>query len=281
MSARAHDILMITCRRPAYTKMALERLLATCDDTMRVWIWQNGDHPDTLEVIRAFSNHPSFYRLEISSENKQLREPTNWFWSHSDGEYLSKVDDDCLLDDGWARRLVAAHEANPRLGIVAAWRFYDDDFDEPAASRKIRVFNGHRLMLNCWVQGSGYVMKRAVYDDLGPIGPRETFSDYGLRAALRGWVNGWYYPFIHEEHMDDARSPYYPFRTDEEFRANLPLTAVNQGITSLEQWREISRRLARSLQRASPDPRSHVGWRRLRSRIARRIRRLAGNHNFE
>ncbi len=80
------------------------------------------------------SAHPNFYRLEISPENKRLREPTNWFWEHSDGEFVSKVDDDCLLSDGWAQKLIAAHRDARELGIVGSWRFYDEDFDEPLAA---------------------------------------------------------------------------------------------------------------------------------------------------
>ncbi|MCE5229781.1 glycosyltransferase family 2 protein [bacterium] len=275
-----HDILMITHQRPQYTRMALERLLETCADGMRVWIWQNGEHAETLDVIRGFSNHPNFHRLEISAENKRLREPTNWFWSASDAEFVSKVDDDCLLDDGWSQKLVAAHRAAPELGIIAAWRFYEGDFDERVARRKIRDFpGGHRLMLNCWVQGSGYVAKRELINRLGPLRPGETFSDYGIRAALGGWVNGWYFPFIHEEHMDDARSPYF-LMSDEEFRRNPPLTAITHGIRTIEEWRETSRRLAHSLQAASPDPRQYVGWRRRARNAARRVQNLFRSRGF-
>lgn len=279
--APIHDILMITHQRPHYTRLSLDRLLQTCGDNMRVWVWHNGVDRETLEVVRGFESHPSFHRLVVSPENKCLREPTNWFWSESDGEYLTKIDDDCLISDGWAETLIAAHRAARQLGIIGCWRFYDQDFDEALARRKIREFEGHRLMLNCWVQGSGYVMKRALVEDLGPIQPDETFTDYGLRAALRGWINGWYYPFIHEEHMDDARSPFYLHKTEEEFLENLPLTARNQGIRSIEEWRDVSRRLARSLQKASPDPRNYIGWRRLVSAVRRRLYRAAGIHAFE
>lgn len=275
-----HDILMITYQRPQYTRLALERLLETCDGGTRVWVWHNGRDEETLDVVRGMSAHPNFYRLEISPENKRLREPTNWFWEHSDGEFVSKVDDDCLLSDGWAQKLIAAHRDARELGIVGSWRFYDEDFDEPLARRKIRTFaGGHRLMLNCWVQGSGYVMKRELIRRVGPIRPGETFTDYGVRAALGGWVNGWYFPFIHEEHMDDARSPYFN-TTAEDFDRNRPLTALSHGIRTIEEWRAASRDLARSLQKASPDPRAYVGWRRKCRNALRRIAKLVQGKKF-
>lgn len=275
-----HDILMITYQRPEYTRLALERLLDTCNNGMRVWVWQNGHHEETIEVVRLLSNHRNFHRLEICPENKRLREPTNWFWQHSDAEFLSKVDDDCLLSDGWAQKLIAAHRDAKELGIIGSWRFYEDDFDETIAGRKIRTFaGGHRLMLNCWVQGSGYVVKRELIRQVGPILPEETFTDYGIRAALGGWVNGWYFPFIHEEHMDDARSPYFN-KTDEDFDRNRPLTAISHGIRTVEEWRAASRELARALQKASPDPRDYVGWRKKMRGAMRRVARLVKGKKF-
>ena len=147
------------------------------------------------------------HTVQISPENQRLREPTNWFWQHSDAPFVSKVDDDCLLPKGWAPTLIDAHHSAAKAGILGCWRFYEDDFVPSFAERKIRELpGGHRLMRNCWVQGSGYVMKREVVAQLGPLRKTEKFTDYCVRAELAGWCNGWYYPFIHEEHMDDPRS---------------------------------------------------------------------------
>lgn len=277
MPKTEHDILMITHRRPSFTRMALERLLETCDDNMRVWVWHNGDHEETLDVVRSLSGHRRFHQLHISEENRKLREPTNWFWETSDGAFLSKVDDDCLLPDGWAQTLTAAHRANADLGAIGCWRFYDEDYMPEAAQRKMRSFEGgHRVMVNPWVQGSGYVMKREVFEQLGPLGDEESFSDYGIRSALAGWINGWYFPFIHEEHMDDPRSPHSAFTSQEAFERDRPLSAVNDRVTSLEEWKNRVRFMARSVQMANADPRYHVGWRKALRRVWRRLTRYAG-----
>lgn len=131
-------------------------------------------------------------------------------------------------------------------------------------------------MLNCWVQGSGYVMKRACIERLGMLGPQEAFTDYCIRVALAGWRNGWYFPFIHEEHMDDPRSPYCLIKTDEAFMAQRPLSAVRDDVTSLKQWAARVRCMAANVQRASPDPRCYVGWRRLLQRLKAHCARMAG-----
>lgn len=273
-----HEILMITYKRAAFTRMALARLLESCDPEMRVWVWHNGDHAETLEVVRSFQGHPRFHKLHISPENVKLRAPTNWFWANAEGEYLSKVDDDCLLPDGWGATLRSAHAAEPKLGVIGCWRFYDEDFMPEVAAKKIRALaGGHRIMTHGFVQGSGHVLKREVYRQLGPIREGESFTGYCIRAAFHGWINGWYFPFIHEDHMDDARSPHYPIKTEEEFQRNLSLSQINFGVKSLADWQRFGRVLARHLQHDIIDPRDHFGW---RGWLKRATGRFTGNRSF-
>ena len=257
------DILMITYNRPGYTKIALSRLLDTCDETMRVWVWHNGNHEETLDIVRSLSTHPRFYRLEHSPENKCLREPTNWFWENSDAPFVSKVDDDCSLPNGWAQTLLQCHKINPILGAIGCWRFYDEDFVPELANKKICNLNGgHELMKNSWVQGSGYVLRRECIDNFGPIAEGESYTSFCIRTALGGWQNGWYFPFIHEEHMDDPRSQFCEIKTDEKFMENRPLSAINDNVTTLAQWAERVKYMAFLVQEANPDPRYHSGWRK-------------------
>jgi hypothetical protein len=274
-----HDILMITYNRAEYTRLALTRLLETCDASMRVWVWHNGAHRETLDVVREMTGHPQFHHLEVSRENKRLREPTNWFWANSTGEFISKVDDDCLEPDGWGATLRAAHAASPRLGVIGTWRFYDEDFVPELANRKIRPLgDAHQLMANCWVQGSGYVMKRGCLDELGLLGDSESFPGYCIRAALRGWQVGWAFPLLHEEHMDDPRSPFCAITTDAEFMRQRPLSAIHDNVTSLAEWGARIKHMARVVQAADPDPRRHVGWRKRLEHLTRRASKLVGRH---
>jgi len=101
-----HDISMVTYNRLAFTHLALERLLKTCDEHMRVWPWHNGTGQETLDVARSLAAHPSVHSFQVCEENKKLRKPTNWFWSKSDGPYLSKVHDNRLVPKRWARTLI-------------------------------------------------------------------------------------------------------------------------------------------------------------------------------
>lgn len=280
-SAPVLDILMITYNRPEYTRLALPRLLDSCSPGMRVWVWHNGKDQATLDVVKSFSTHPRFHRLEISAENQGLRVPTNWLWAQSTAPFLSKVDDDCLLPDGWGDTLMQAHHDNPELGIIGAWRFYDEDFVPELARRKtVTLKNGHQLMRNCWVQGSGYVMKRACRDRGGLLAPNESFPNYCIRTALSGWQHGWYFPFIHEEHMDDPRSPYCRIKTDEELTSKFSVTAKKNHVATIAEWVESERGIARRALAASPNPRHHAGWHRRFANLRRRLSRLTGAKGF-
>mgnify|MGYP001439800013 CR=1 FL=1 len=271
------DILMITYNRAGYTKRALGALLDSCDGNMRVWVWHNGTHEPTLEIVRSYQNHPHFHHLELCPENKKLREPTNWFWKKSDGAYVSKVDDDCILPKGWSQTLRRAHQDNPNFGAIGTWRFLEEDFVPNLAGKKTETFNGgHQLMKNPWVQGSGYLLRRECQQQVGYIKESESFPGYLIRAGCAGWQNGWYFPFIREEHMDDPRSKHCEIKTDEKFMENRPLSAINDNVTTLAQWAERVKYMAFLVQEANPDPKYHSGWRKKIKGVKSRTQRALG-----
>lgn len=275
MENAAIDILIITYNRPEYTRLSLPRLLETCDERMRVWIWHNGDDEATLEVVRQYADHPRVAHFHHSRENVRLREPTHWLWHHATGEFFTKVDDDCLMPDGWADTLRRAHHDNPRFGAIGCWRFPPDDFVPELAQEKIKTFSGdHQLLLNCWVEGSGYLMKRECFEQQGDIQANESFNRYCIRLARRGWINGWYYPFLYQEHMDDPRSPNTLLKSDADIQRHLPLSAHKRGFTTVAQWEDWIRQDAHFIQQAPLDPRYYIGLRPKLRRVGRLVQRV-------
>jgi len=268
---------MITHNRPEYTKLSLARLLDTCDKQMRVWVWHNGSDEETLRIVQSNSQHPRMHRFTHSAENMKLRAPTNWFWDNAEGSFLSKVDDDCLMPYGWADTLRAAHYDNPDFGVLGCWRFPEEDFVGELAQKKIHKFNGgHRLMRNCWIEGSGYLMKRECLDSAGLLRPSEGFTTYCIRLARQGWIHGWYYPFLYQEHFDDPRSKHSLLRHDGDIRKWAPLSAVNNSVQTVDEWLAQLRRSARLLQQVPYDPKFYSGWRRQLKRVQGLIKRLFG-----
>lgn len=268
------DVLMVTYNRAAYARLALDRLLACADEQTRVWLWHNGDDAETLAAVQERLDHPAVHRFHHSAENVGLRAPTNWVWQEGSGELVGKVDDDCLVEPGWTDRIAAAHRDFEGFGVLGSWRYPDEDFQPDLAAPKIAAFpGGHQVLQNLWVQGSGFLVPRAHIERHGLLGPGQTFTQFCKRLAVGGLVNGWCYPFVREEHMDDPRSPHTCLRTEADLERWLPLSARRNGITTIAAWEAQLRRSALLAQSAPIDPARYRGARRRLRNARRRILR--------
>lgn len=262
---------MITYNRPAYVRLSLPRLLETCRDEDRVWIWHNGTHEETIQVVREFANHPNIAQVHYSDENLKLREPTNWFWSNATAPYVGKVDDDCLVPHGWIERLTTIHRDAPKAGVLSCWPFLEEDLDQSLIARKTIQLDGHDIFANPWVGGAGYIMKRQCLERCGLLKPDEGFTTYCLRVCRAGWIVGWPMPALLMDHMDDPRSQHTVFKTDEDVLAHRGLTATWRGIDSVARMTERVKEAALELQTGSSDWRDYVGW---RAKVRRAMRKL-------
>lgn len=61
------------------------------------------------------------------------------------------------------------------------------------------------------------MMKRSTFQRHGPwkLGRDAGTTNYFLRMALSGMINGWHYPFVVQEHMDDPKSAHSMVTNDE------------------------------------------------------------------
>jgi GT2 family glycosyltransferase len=266
------DILMISHERPEYYMRSLTTLLdqASRVNGVRVWLWMNGDQLETKRVFDQYRDHPVVARAHHSSKNAGLRTPTNWLWLESDATFVSKVDDDCVIDDGWIERLMVSHAVIPNSGVLGSWRFYEEDSQLDLIVDKIQRFDVNRVFRNNWVQGSGYLARRSLVAEIGALRDGESFPDWCLRVAKAGYVNGWPYPFLHEEHFDDPRSAETMFTTDEIFMANRPLHAKMNNVKTLADWANEQQLSALGVQR------SELSWMHyfsFRERVSRRVKR--------
>lgn len=276
MTAHRADIVMITYRSAGYVELSLRRLLDTLGERDRVWLWHNGDDDATIEAVRPFRDDPRVHRYHHSRENVRLRPPTNWLWTESRASFVSKVDDDCLVSPGWIDTFAAAHEHYDGFGVIGSWRHPDEDFRPELAMRKVVRYGEHRLMRNNWVQGSGFLLRRDLVDRHGALGEAETFTRYCVRLASAGAVNGFYFPFVREEHMDDPRSPHTLIKSDADLLQRMPLSAEANGVRTVDDWVAQLRRSAVVLQSAPLDIGAYTGWRRRLVNVGRRVLRAAG-----
>jgi len=271
-------VLVITYNRPGYTEQSLEQLCRTAPPNLKLTIWDNASDQETRDVVAKFENRPCVERMVFNAQNDKLRKPTNWFWENSrDADLIGKVDDDCLVPSNWCSVLEQAHRDIPRAGVLGCWRFLPEDYRHEKAVKKIEAYGHHQVMRNCWVEGSGYLMKREIVDALGVLQEEDTFTDYCIKAAAKGYINGWYYPFLYQEHMDDPRAPHSGIRTEEDFHRLIPLSARNFKIKTREDWIQRLMRSAQRLQEYSFDPYDFIG---VKAKIKRKVSEMVTGDYF-
>jgi len=253
---------MVTYKRVAYTRLSLTRLCETVPESARITVWDNHSGPEMAALLKTFEDHPRIERIVYNQTNDKLRGPTNWFWQNAgDADLLGKVDDDCLMPEGWCEKLGEAHRDIPEAGALACWHFPESDLVPEVAERKVETIGSHRIMRNCWVQGSGYLIKRDLVTSMGLLSEGESFQTYLTRAAMAGFIHGWSYPFLYLDHMDDPRSPNTEMRTNEDFFKLAPLSATTFRVRTREDWIKRLKYSAWTLQVCSTEPRHYLGWR--------------------
>jgi glycosyltransferase involved in cell wall biosynthesis len=210
------DLAFVTWNRLEYTRLTLSRLLSDPAEEFRLWIWDNGSTDGTRDYLSGLED-PRIEEVILNDENVGQIIPVNAIWSKSEADLLGKIDNDCLLTPGWTRTLAAAHRDIERLGVVACWHYFADDFDYERAKWKIQEHNGHQILRHPWTCGTGLLIKRSTFQEIGPMQGTST-TQYWLEMAARGYVNGFYYPLVLQEHMDDPKSQYTRLQDEESYQ---------------------------------------------------------------
>ena len=199
------DLVFITHDRLEYTKLALASVLADPEEEFSLTIWDNASSDGTADYLRNEVKDPRIRQIVFSRKNVGQIAAVNEVWSKSKADLLGKLDNDCIVTPGWTKTLAQAHQDIPELGVIACWHFMPEDFDYDRAKHKIQSFGRHRILRHPWTCGTGLLLKRSTFHRLGTMRGDGTTS-YWLQMANAGFVNGFYYPLIYQEHMDDIRS---------------------------------------------------------------------------
>jgi GT2 family glycosyltransferase len=241
-------LVIMTYNRLEYTKLALPRLLEDPGEEFRLTIWDNASSDGTQDFLRSLRDR-RIDEIVFSPENKGQSYVTNRVWGGSSAELVGKVDNDCLVTPGWTRILSRAHSELPELGVIGCWHFFEDDFDYERARVKIQQFGAHRIFRHPWVDGSALLVKRAVYEKFAPCREEEYLSDFWLRLARAGYVNGYYYPLVLQEHMDDPKSDHTLLKDEQSYRKAIENThgLRQHRITTLEERWRFRERVLRNL----------------------------------
>lgn len=272
----AIHLVFITYNRLDYTKLALASVLADPAEEFSLTIWDNGSTDGTVEYLKNEVNDPRIVDIICCKENAGQVHAVNEIWGNSEADLVGKLDNDCLVTPGWTRKIADAHNDIDSLGIVGCWRFPLDEFDENAARKagKIQTFGRHQILRHPWVAGSAFLMKRSTYISVGPMIGKAT-TQYSIRVALKGYINGFYYPLILQEHMDDPKSKHCMITDDESIRKYRDVTFVlrEHNINSMQdRWRRREMVL-KNLNSGPWEAKYYVGWRAKLRRGLQKIRK--------
>ncbi|HEX5443905.1 MAG TPA: methyltransferase domain-containing protein [Pirellulales bacterium] len=211
-------LLMITYNRLDYTRLALEAILRLDYPRLKIVIWDNASSDGTVDYLRRRLVGNDRVRLIASPHNRGVVAPMNEIWqSDREAELLAKIDNDTLVPDDWLRRLAECHTRSERFGVLSGFHFRAEG-EALADERRVHRFDGVALLRQPYVGGCAVMIRRAVYEAAGPIASRQQqpsgpfmeggWTAYQQRLGELGYINGYPWPLIHVEHMEDTRSAY-------------------------------------------------------------------------
>lgn len=269
------DLVFVTYNRLEYTKLALASVLADPTEQFNLTIWDNASADGTVDYLKNEVNDPRIVEVISCEENAGQIVAANEVWGRSKADLVGKLDNDCLVTPGWTRTLAEAHRDMENLGVVACWHYFPDDFDYERAKRKIQAFGRHRILRHPWTCGTGLLIKRETFKRLGPIDGDVT-TGYWMKMAMAGYVNGFYYPLVFQEHMDDPKSQHSILKDEQSYQAAKEVTfnIKRHGQETLEDrwlWRK---RVLDNLLEGPWDVRYYVGWRGKLRTLKTRLRLL-------
>jgi glycosyltransferase involved in cell wall biosynthesis len=253
------DLLFLSCNRLHYTRHSIPALLADPSEEFSLTIWDNGSTDGSREFLESVQDSRIVKKV-LSPTNVGAYPVVNHAIKDSSADLIGFIADDLLVTPGWTRTLGAAHSEVPEFGRISCWHFALEEFDYERAKHKIQTFGRHQLLRHPWTNGCGLV-KVSILREVGLMRAEEGESAYWRHVALRGYVNGYYYPLIPVEHMDYPWSRYFPHNDhlDEWFKNSS--TARQHGVRTLEDAKTWHQKILMTVLDGPWDVKYYVGWR--------------------
>jgi 2-polyprenyl-3-methyl-5-hydroxy-6-metoxy-1,4-benzoquinol methylase/GT2 family glycosyltransferase len=220
-------LLMVAYNRLEYTRLALEAVLKLDYPNLNVIVWDNASTDGTVEYLRerlgaerhrgrSLQNAPQLTFIP-SPMNRGVVFPMNEVWSSDpEAELLAKIDNDTLVPPELLKRLAESHLRSNQFGVLSGFHFRQEG-EALAEEHRIKTFDGVRVLPQPYSGGCAVMIRREVFERIGRIGCRSDgpngrpFMDsgwtaYQQRLTQEGFVNGYPWPPIHVDHMEDTRS---------------------------------------------------------------------------
>lgn len=268
------DLIFIAYNRLDYTKLALTSLLSDPTEEFSLTLWDNGSADGTRDYLSSLDDS-RIVRKVFSRENVGLRGAANDFYSKSSADLIGIIPNDFLVTPGWTRPLAQAHADVPEFGMISCWHLGKEFFDEERANHKIQRFGQHQVLRHPWTGGGAGLVKRKTLKECGPFESSAT-TNYWIRMARKGYVNGFYFPLIYVEHMDYLWSEHYAFVDRLQEGIEMSITAKSHGIRTVDDAKAWHQVVVQNILDDPWDIKYYVGWRKRLRTIWRRAKVLFG-----
>jgi GT2 family glycosyltransferase len=264
------DLLFVSFNRLAYTRLSLQSILADSTEEFSLTLWDNASTDGTREYLESVED-PRIVRKVMSRANVRVDGAVAETITKSTADVVGFLANDFLFPAGWIRTLAQAHADIPELGQISCWHLGAEFFDETRARHKIQRFGRHQILRHPWTDGCGLIKLRTLRD-VGFVGMGGT--DFGIRVALKGYVNGFYVPPVCAEHMDYPWSKHFAFsdRLDEWLKASA--TAASHGIRCMADAKRWHNVVVSNILDDPWDVKHYVGWRHKVRRAKARLKRF-------
>lgn len=211
-------VLLITYNRIEYTRYCLEALLDVDYPELDMVIWDNASTDGTQQYLENETRGIANLTLHFSKTNEGVVRPMNEVWSsHRNAEILAKLDNDTRVPPDWLQRLVACHLASEKWGVLSGFHFREEG-ERIAKETDIVTVGDRQVLEQMFVGGCAITIRRKLYEEFSPIPETQQlkkgpFLDSGWTQFQQnltdaGYRNGYPWPAVHVDHMEDTRSPF-------------------------------------------------------------------------
>jgi len=259
------ELVLVSYNRLPYIKHVVQSLFANQSEDFTVVFWDNGSTDGTKEYL-ASQTDPRISKKVFSKNNVWVHGAANAVFEDSKAELVGILNDDIILSPGWTKILSRAHSDIPELGFIGCWHLGREFFHYHRAKHKIQTFGEHKILRHPWTGGASGLVKRNAWKEVGPFESKQT-TNLWLRMAKKGYVNGFYFPLIHVEHMDYVWSQYYMFKDDIGYGLSRSVTAAVQGVTSIEDAKAWHKKVVGNILDSPWDPTHYLGLRNKLRRV--------------
>ncbi|MHC4463859.1 MAG: glycosyltransferase family 2 protein [Planctomycetota bacterium] len=254
------DLLFVSWNRLDYTKLALTSLLADPTEEFSLTIWDNASTDGTKEYLATVED-PRIIRKVFARDNVHVHLAAKECFSKSSADLVGFFPNDFLVTPGWTRPLAQAHADVQEFGMIACWHLGPEFFDEERARHKIQKFGQHRVLRHPYTNGGAGLLKLKTLIDCGLLGSGLCGKDL-IQLAVRGYVNGFYFPPIYVEHMDYPWSEHYAFSDKLQEKIETSVSYRYHGIRTLDDAKEWHQFVIQDILDRPWDVKYYVGWRR-------------------